>query len=293
MRSFLAGLRRLVIPWGAADDQPRIVIATDDPLTKDINNATVNFYWDRGRGYSMGVEKSGDGPTARGQLRISAVAPPGEVAGDYPGFSNFLSFEYDPMNAAGDMVSLFGGTRIDETNVLTVQGPLIRLGTVFDEDKIATDVRIYGRSMPRGLVVRSASNTGSVASLTTVESVVRALPNTEYIPGRAYEVTVRGLIQTSSTAEIRPRLLKTTLGGQMLGDYGPMTVAGNNVNRPFNWSCGFLVGGSNTVPAVLAFTAATSAGTGVFSGFSANPFEIRVTDIGSAGDFSGFPVLTE
>lgn len=293
MRSFLAGLRRLVIPWGAADDQPRIVIATDDPLTDGINDATVNFYWDKGRGYSMGVERSGTGPTARGQLRISAVAPADEVAGDFPGFSNFLALEFDPANAAGDMITLIGGTRIDETNSLSVAGPAIRLGTVFTSDQITTDVYIYGRSLPRGLIARSAVNNGTVASLTTTESIVRTLPTATFIPGRAYEVSVRGLVQISATADIRPRVLKTNLSGQLLGDYGPMPVNGNNVNRPLNWSCCFLVGGSTAINASLVLGMATTSGTtAVVSGFSTNAFEMKVNDIGASNDYPGFPVLT-
>ncbi|GFJ92488.1 hypothetical protein [Phytohabitans rumicis] len=56
MRSVLAGLRRLVIPWGARTG-PRIVLATG--LTAPLSDAAILFYVDETRAYLIDVDLSG------------------------------------------------------------------------------------------------------------------------------------------------------------------------------------------------------------------------------------------
>lgn len=59
MRSILAGLRKLVVPWGVSTG-PRVVIQTDDPIMAYLNlSAAVMWYWNDNTAFMWAVEQSG------------------------------------------------------------------------------------------------------------------------------------------------------------------------------------------------------------------------------------------
>lgn len=105
MRSFLAGLRRLVIPWGTSGDQPRIVIATDDPLASTFSDAAISFYYGLGAGFVASVDRDGNGA---GIWRLSA-APAGAPFSDR---NEYLHAEYNPADPILDSVEMTTGYRL-------------------------------------------------------------------------------------------------------------------------------------------------------------------------------------
>lgn len=58
MRSNIANiLKRLTIPYGAREDQPRIVLATDDPLAVAAGQSAAQvFYWNRDRAVLQSIQ---------------------------------------------------------------------------------------------------------------------------------------------------------------------------------------------------------------------------------------------
>lgn len=104
MKSNIANiLRRLTVPFGARSDQPRIVIATDDPLAAGMTSAGVSYYSDDMRGFITSVER--DPANGTGIWRLFgrfAGATGGETA-------EFVHVEFDPVDAANDYAR-FGGT---------------------------------------------------------------------------------------------------------------------------------------------------------------------------------------
>lgn len=90
MRSILAGLRRLVIPWGSRT-APRIVMATDDPMAEALfQDAAIIFYFNETHAMILSIEQDGfPDPTTAGQLHIFAGRSDGTFLAQY------LDCDYD------------------------------------------------------------------------------------------------------------------------------------------------------------------------------------------------------
>lgn len=90
MRSILAGLRRLVIPWGSRT-APRIVLGTDDPLAvATFQDAAMVFYFNDTHAMVMAIEQDGfPDPETAGQLHIFAGSTDGSFLAQY------LDCDYD------------------------------------------------------------------------------------------------------------------------------------------------------------------------------------------------------
>lgn len=138
-------LRRLVIPQDAQVTDPRVVIDSQDPLIALINDAGISYYWDDGRGFVTGVERSGDGPTAVGQWRLYGYAD-----GVGLGLSQFIDVSYDPVSPENDGVVIWGGSRYTpDTATVSVIGNHVYVGARFTDfavyvDYIAQEHRFYG-----------------------------------------------------------------------------------------------------------------------------------------------------
>jgi hypothetical protein len=79
VRSILAGLRRLVIPWGASGATPRVVLDADDPILQALSQeAGIGFYYADQRAFFLLVEHSGG---TLGQFTIAGISDqPGEFS---------------------------------------------------------------------------------------------------------------------------------------------------------------------------------------------------------------------
>ncbi|MFD6421546.1 hypothetical protein [Streptomyces sp. NPDC060198] len=143
------------------------------------------------------------------------------------------------------------------------------------------------------LVNYTASTSNSSSDPGGGELVWVTTPSLIFRAGRAYEVTVKGLLAPTATAsEGQVRVRKTGIGGQLLYDSFrfPTSQIGN---YGFIFSNIFIVGGAN-VTAALASTVARASGAALYS-ISATTTSVaylKITDEGPAADFTGATVLT-
>lgn len=176
MRSVLAALRRLVIPWGAGGDQPRIVIATDDPQAERISrDAAQAFYWGNDRAFLVSVNKQTADPTG-GDLEIWGVAP------GRP-FQQFARFHTDDTDKTRDAIELFhsGGGGVSVTNGFVSQsffGPTgVESSAVVANGSARLTVTDWN-AMPPATTELTVSN-GSIRATGPFGLSMSALNNTE------------------------------------------------------------------------------------------------------------------
>lgn len=288
MKSNIANiLRRLTVPFDAKETDPRIVIATDDPLSAGVNRAAISFYWDQARGFVAGVDRAGDGPSALGQWRLYGL-----VTGF--GLSQFINATYDPTDGGRDNVSIRGGSRDPRASRVSVTGPVVDLGATTVGDDAGRDVRVFGQSMPRGVVTRSTPVT--VAPFPTASApnaLLVFVPPATYRAGRAYEVTLRGRLSAAATpAGIVFRVRKgATAVGTIIARTGAVDVTGTGLDRYLHLSRVFTTGASD-VTTDLCLTGDPTTGTAVeLRGTDGDPLILSVTDIGSATDHPGYLTL--
>ena len=320
MRSFLAGLRRLVIPWAASGNQPRVVIATDDPLALELGqDAAVVFYWWDGRGFLAAVEDSG-GTGNIGQFRIMGRA--GLRTAQY------IDIDYNVANPLADNLNLRGGAgsvRVQSDRFFTAWGPLgidieswngtvaligaditltangvtagitlsgllVQLASTLPADEDTHDIRAFGVSIPRGRRghVQSTANSAAIGA----ETVVLTMPSRTYYAGRAYECRMTGGVMGSvANTAGHFRLRKTDVLGQDLGEY--LRYSAQLSATPYQANGAgriFTVGASNVV-AAIALTLGGVGGNATHWGSVASPRMLDITDVGRASDFVGTPVL--
>lgn len=311
MRSFLAGLRRLVIPWGATADQPRVVIATDDPLARAFSDAGMSFYYDAGHGFVIAV----DNFAGMGIFRIAA----GPADAGFTDRMEVLHAEYDQGEPLTDSAALRVGNRVgadtapevglyfDMTND-PVPVPVSILNMLADRVAIGGAVDVTGSlsvngtpvgglpvDVPRGLVARFSATGNPVATAGVAETALATVPAPPggYAAGRAYEVTVRAQVTPTATLDLYPRVRKGTgsTSGAVLLDYGRQQIPlASGGDRFYEFGGGFRTG-SAAVSADLTFTAATSAGTLPFKGFGSGAFVVEVRDVGDAAKHPNLPTL--
>lgn len=283
MRSFLAGLRRLVIPWGASGSQPRIVISTDDPLITSFSNAGISYYWDNGRGFVTAVERSGEGPTAWGQWRLHAVMQ------DQPfgsRLTQLIDVNVDPVDWENDGVTIWGGSR-DPANhnaVVVLRGRALELGSSFSSDEGFAQINAFGESIPLGVrglsgnVAAANSATVTVIALTTV----RTLTNFVFRTNRVYEIRVLGNARKPAAGTATHMVSAVFVGGVEKGRGGtPLTVA----DVPFNAGHSVYVRNdtaANITANVDLRIASSTAGQGVYLNGVTQPYGLLVHDIGAA-----------
>lgn len=118
MRSILAGLRRLVVPWGASGSTPRVVIDSDDPIIQAGSLDTgILLYWDNDRAFLISVENSGG---TVGQFRIDGIS---EVPGE-SSWGQAIQLDHDP-------TGVIGGNEIEigrNSSIVRLLGDEIRFG---------------------------------------------------------------------------------------------------------------------------------------------------------------------
>lgn len=293
MRSFLAGLRRLVIPWGAAADQPRIVLATDDPLARAFSDAAASFYYDAASGFVVAVDKSG---TTTGIFRIAA----GPADGTFAERIEYLHAERDTAEPLFNSLLLSAGNLagattppelyltfdVDDTGAVGV----LRLAA--DAISLDGDVTVGGGApLGRGQLARSAvvtaapyptAGTANTLLFTTTAATFRA--------GRAYEVHVKGRLFAPATTTLDPRIRKGA------ASTGPVLINAGQVDAPagaerhFHYSGVFITGAAD-VTTELSMTGQTPAGTVEIRGTGQGPAVMTVTDVGTADDYPGHTVL--
>lgn len=259
MRSVLAGLRRLVIPWGARTG-PRIVLDTGAgaPLGQ---SAAQMFFFDTNLAYMLSVENSGG---VFGQMSLSAVRtnPPFFLA-------QVIGARYE--FATDDVFANFGvnciETQLSATDLAYIQ---TNNGTAKVE-VTDTDVTITGLvTGVAGGYVSDGVRTAAVGGITTTETVVQSLTFTanpavryKFTTEQSYQSTVANdLVQARIRIEAGPTL--TTAGTQLRSQLPNCDVAGRGQTLPMTATVTGLTG-----QYTVGVTMVRNSGTGTVSSFGA------------------------
>lgn len=246
----------ITLPSDAVSTDPRIVIATDDPLSAGINDAAISFYWDENRGFVAGVDRAGDGPSALGQWRLYGL-----VTGF--GLSQFINATYDPTDGGRDNISIRGGSRDPRAARVSVTGPNVDLGGTAPSDEAGRDVRIFGRSIPRGLLaVGGFDGVSGIGAVETVAVTVAYASATS--TARRYRPEFIGrAFSTVAGDRARVRIRRTDTAGAVELDAGEVTFGAANIPVPIMaWT---YVVGSGAIGDAFALTLQRTAGTGTIA----------------------------
>jgi hypothetical protein len=136
------------------------------------------------------------------------------------------------------------------------------------------------------------SITANVTGITTTQVALMTVPSETYVDGRAYRVTVWGLLQ-STTADTyglfeihKGTLAGTTYKGQMRVP----VVNGANVNSVVSFNTVFLNQSGADITTALVLSCSVAAGTGIFAASSGNVAYMTVEDVGLATAWPGQPI---
>ncbi|MFJ9382084.1 hypothetical protein [Streptomyces sp. NPDC101455] len=138
------------------------------------------------------------------------------------------------------------------------------------------------------ITANTATNTGTEAvALTTASITFRA--------GRAYRVTFKGLVQSSTAADqVTVRVRKTNTSGDVYLDSFRLVVPTAGGNTPFYLANICANSTASDVSAVLVGTYArvSGAGNALISATTTHVCYIEVEEIGDAVDFAGARAIT-
>ncbi|MFJ4837183.1 hypothetical protein [Streptomyces sp. NPDC088746] len=137
----------------------------------------------------------------------------------------------------------------------------------------------------------TANTPGSPVS---AETAWVTTPTITFKAGRAYRLTIKGLITASATgSEGRIRVRRDTVAGATLFDSFRITTP-NATNYGFEFSNVFLNGGASNISATLVGTVSRDSGAANFhvaATPAANPAYLLTEDFGPASDFPGATAL--
>lgn len=287
MRSVLAGLRRLVIPWGASGSQDRVVLSTDDPVAVAAGqSAAILWYWGNQQAFLLSIGKSG----VDGVLKLSSYDATNGLAQLVKATHILTPYETRLQLGVDTMavLNLFGMT----INIAPPSGANKSLNLCSNEADGATDpdLTFYGISAGRGLRSR-ISDTASSAAIGTTETVVLTVLSRPYRANRCYRVKVGGQASISVTTNTMGwQLRKTNATGQIVGVWSRTPSPSTTGIESMNLEANFTVGAAD-VTAVMVLTLQASAGTATHAGSANRPRKVEIYDCGAASSFPNEPVL--
>lgn len=273
MRSILAGLRQLVLPWGASTGTPRIVLGTDlpPPLNTYLYlglysiRAAIIFYGAGASTYNFLALLE----TGGGALTL--------VEGGVVGGAVIENPSGIPVGTSLSITSGAGGTASYN----------IQAGNHFSVNSIYP-------GLGRVVKVVSTADLGAVGA----EATIATLPAATFRDGRAYEARFRGFVTSSIANQIVTfRVRDTNLAGALIG-YPDQGVGSAVTNVQF---AGRVVvardnGAGDLAGKVLVLTMQTTlfgpGGTAVMTGNTQYPFVFELNDIGREQDHPEAVLIT-
>jgi hypothetical protein len=159
-------LEEITIPDSAGDDDPRVVISTNDPLAEQLSqDASITYYWADGRGFIQSVEASG-GPD-RGQWHFWGA--------DENRLAQYIDIDFDHPDPTDDSITLRGGgAGTDATISLEGNGT----GQLDSDNGFGLDGTLYrgsalGATDPAYLLINKATAAiGGSQALTTTPTLL-------------------------------------------------------------------------------------------------------------------------
>lgn len=298
----------VTIPSDAGPADPRIVLGPEIPpeLTAFYGDANITgalVYWIDGNRYGYSAVIANPGGAYRVDGVVNMLRPAGlrvcEVVSYFlndtgAGRIFIGGFEAGAVDPANPLVEVVREASFDEDVSMWKSLAVDRDATVNGGLSVLGDMTLGGgRSMGRGLVARFGAQGNPVATATTVETAIATVPSEFYLAGRAYEVTVRAQVTPTATLDLVPKVRKGAgVAGALLVDYGRQQIQlATGGDRYYSFTGGFRTAAA-AVTTPLTFTAATSAGTLPFKGFSSGGLVVEVWDVGDAAYFPDLPALT-
>jgi hypothetical protein len=291
MRSFIASLRSLVLPFGATTGQ-RIVL--------DSDNGVISVY-DSANSLLAQI-----GPTFTPEVGFTSYSYtfPYTIKGMLSGGS--VVFEHVGSNqwSNGVIESSAGGSPLDYLDLTVSPGspdsgtdrPRITLTSQKTTDPLIDlssdgsrplNLSVDGVAQGRGLTAQ-ATATSSSATTTTTEIAVMTLSAVTFKAGRAYRINFNALARASAvTSQISAHVRTVSVAGRNLidsqgGDY--LSAAATN----YPWRVTGLVantGADLTTDVLVTMVRTAGAGTVQMIADAQNPATAWIEDIGLAADF--------
>lgn len=266
MRSIIAALRILVLPFGALSGR-RII----------LNGIRGVIEWFDVNGKLRG--RIGDDEFPQFANRISFFT--GSAVEEFPGF-----IQTREIGTAGTTRQLIFDIQAPEGP--GVNSPFINFATESEDGAIRADVQAFADeevwSLPRGLKKRDqrTANSGAVASGSLFDFI---LTNVRLIAGRAYEFTVDCADGANFSSAAAAGNIDLEAGGVKIGRIWHWPAgAGSGTTKPALGRFLYLPTVSNS-GVTFRLRAATSAGTIDMLGSATEPRTFAVKDIGKAEGF--------
>lgn len=283
-------LRRLSIPQDAGPNDPRIVLGDDIPeeLTAPSPNgygsairAAIIYHLDADT-YAYSAIVNGD--RVEGVVNRNNTDPIAEMyrfryGTGGPGTRGELLFT----SAIGAISDYYFDTgRVFFSDVVEFGWTTNLAGFT----QLTGELRIDGRSAPRGMVARVAT-TATSAAIGGVRTAVLSIPATTYKANRAYELRMYGGIAATVSGMWGDFRTSRNDTGATIGEYYrayvPVTA---NVWPATATHCRFRVGAADRTVAIdLTVAAGGGAGTVQHFAFAGQPRGFEVWDIGAAADY--------
>lgn len=292
----------LTIPDGAKEDDARVYVGENNEAAQYVGSAaSITFSPGPPTGDNVQwVIGSGPWDNVNSTFRLVAydtVAPPDGVEYD-SGFA-YLQFRHR------DGIAIIGpGSRAGSLNndgfpltLVRVEADTVELGSLFPSN--TDDVKIYQRSLGRGVVYHESPNTVVVVgnpSGGAAEGVVWTTPSISFKPRRAYKVDVElniGCNTANAWVHVALRRGSTT-GAQLLKRWERTvtTVLANNGYHTCLSTKFVNSNNSSGISTPVCLTLQSSAGiASLTSGSHAVGYwrSLTITDIGAASDYPDLP----
>lgn len=161
MRSVLAGLRRLVVPWGARGNTPRVVLGTGDPALNVIGQlAGMVWYWRDKKAYVMSVDPFGD----HGQFHFHVVDD-GAIAAeifnmDYDETSGATAFSFNVPTNFIDGIRMGVSTQVSDS----APGATSTLSAAYVPTGVVCTTTFVGPPTGKGLLMWRSALDNSLAA---------------------------------------------------------------------------------------------------------------------------------
>lgn len=277
MKSFIAALRSLVLPFGATSGARIVIDGVNGRITVYDSTGTQVGTIDGTNGFQISgsdgsyVKTHADGAEAE----IEIQPPTSGTATFTPGFIRATSTADVPLMeivGAAPLTPVAGGSGqlnlgadpVANQTAALLLAQQINIGDASDGstiDLLSPFVRIQGNDIGRGLWTYDGDTVAS-AAVGTTETVILTTPSKTFKAGRAYECRIAGrLVGTAGNNPVM-RVRKTNAAGAVLATIGrtPL-ITGGEYSGP-GQNIVFIVSGAD-VTATIALTIVSDAATTV------------------------------
>jgi hypothetical protein len=291
MRSVLAGLRQLVLPWGAPTGAPQLVLSASAPAL------LVTFYAPNSITASQIAYATATDYAYTVWLDIVSTGEQSVVSGwvHAGGVYETQAFYLDPASGVPRTVAIgdFFGGRTDGTflDINGVTGAALNpAASNYSSVNIGqnVDLSLGNISAGRGILTNANASSGSnSAAIGAAETAIVTLTNVLFPQNRAFVAEFGSMVTASLSTNTAHFLLRATnAGGTLYGDAGAFGPSGAAAPVAANGRL-FLrrALGSDLTTTVVLTMVASGGGTVTQTAFAYSPRYMIIRDIGAYNDY--------